>query len=81
MHLEKFNKLSQERQLDIIIMMGVMLIECRRFNFTLRLFQISRFYIEVYSMEGSGEVIAINAFEDTESLENYLEQIDISELV
>lgn len=81
MNIEKFNRLSQEKQLDITMMMGVLLIECRRFNFTLRLFQIHSFYIEVYSMEESGEVIAINAFEDIENLETYLEQIDISELV
>lgn len=81
MLLEKFNRLSQEKQLDITMMMGVMLMECRRFNFTLRLFQIYRFYIEIYSMEESGEIIAINAFEDIDSLETYLEQIDISTLV
>ena len=81
MHLEKFNRLTQEKQLDITMMMGVLLMECRRFNFTLRLFQLHKFYIEIYSMEESGEVIAINAFEDIESLETYLDQIDISTLV
>ena len=81
MHLEKFNRLTQEKQLDITMVMGVLLMECRRFNFTLRLFQLHKFYIEIYSMEESGEVIAINAFEDIASLETYLDQIDISTLV
>ena len=81
MHLEKFNLLSQEKQLDMTMMMGVLLMECRRFNFTLRLFQFHKFYVEIYSMEESGDIIAINAFEDIESLETYLEQIDISPLV
>jgi hypothetical protein len=81
MLLEKFNRLCQEKQLDITMMMGVLLMECRRFNFTLRLFQIYGFYIEIYSMEESGEVIAINAFEDIDSLDTYLEHIDISTLV
>lgn len=81
MRLEKFNSLNQERQLSTTMMMGVLLVECRRFNFTLKLFQICSFYIEVYSMEESGEVIAINAFEDIDSLESYLEKIDISTLV
>jgi hypothetical protein len=81
MLLEKFNRLSQAKQLDVTMMMGVLLMECRRFNFTLRLFQLLQFYIEIYSMEESGEIIAINAFEDLDSLETYLEQIDISPLV
>ncbi len=81
MNLVKFNSISQDKQLDVTMTLGVLLIECRRFNFTLRLFQIQKFYIEVYSTEESGEVIAINAFEDIDSLDSYLEQIDISKLV
>jgi hypothetical protein len=81
MHFEQFNRYGQEKQLDITMMTGVLLMECRRFNFMLRLFQVRQFYVEIYSMEESGEVIAINAFNDTDSLETYLEQIDIKPLL
>ena len=58
-----------------------MLIECRRFNYCLQLFQVDNLYVEVYSMQKAGEIVSVNAFEDTGNLETYLEEIDISELV
>ena len=81
MEYEKFNQLQQDRQLGLLKTSAVLLVECRRFNLSLKLYQVEKFYVELYSNEETGEVVAINAFEDLNNLESYLEQIDISEVL
>jgi hypothetical protein len=39
------------------------------------------YYVEVFRGQENNKIIMIQAFDDTECLEPYLEQIDISELV
>ena len=78
---ETYNQLQQEKQMDLLMKRGVLLVECRRFNLRLRLFGLDNFYVEIYSTEETGEVIAVNAFDDLSTLDTYLEKIDISELV
>ena len=81
MTTEQFNRLDRDKQLDYVMKFGILLIECKRFKFALRLFQLHHLYVEVYSTEKRGEIVSINAFEDVDDLEPYLSTIDISEVM
>lgn len=75
-----FNKLDIEKQLNLVMCKGVLLTDCIKYNLELRLFQLENYYAEMFTLETNGELISIYAFEDMESLQPYLERIDISDL-
>ena len=81
MRCQVYNRLQQEKQLELVKVFGVLLLECKRFNFRLRLFQLYKFYVEVYSTQKRGDIVSVNAFEDVSNLDPYLSEIDISELM
>ena len=81
MNYHTFRKIEEEKQIDLVFWYGVLLVECQRFNLTLRLFQLDAFYVEIYCLETTGEIVSIHSFEGTSGLETYLKEIDISELI
>ena len=60
---------------------GTILLHSFRHNLEMRLFSLNNFYVEVYNVKGTGEVMMINTFSDIFSLESWLQEVDISELV
>ena len=48
-------------------------------TFTVLLFQLESFYIEIYFNKECDEIIWIKGFDSVDELEPYLESIDISE--
>lgn len=81
MSLASFNRLRTEAQLEMLMHVGVLLVECKRNHRTLRLFFLHRFYVEVVASSENGRIIKISAFEDIERLEPYLHEIDLSSLI
>ena len=81
MVLKSFRKLNREVQIDLLKVCGILLMECKGLRVVMRLFCFHDFYVEVFSDQQRGRIIMINAFEDTECLEPYLQQIDISGIV
>lgn len=80
MKLGAFQRLDQQSQLDAAMARGVYLMHYTKYNVVVRLFQVDRFYAEVYSRSEDGEVIMIHAFEDMRYLEPYLEKLEIPAL-
>ena len=80
MMMKNFRKLSLDVQLDLLDVCGILLMECKGLRVGMTLFSFGNFYVEVFSELENERIIMINAFDDVESLEPYLQQIDISEL-
>jgi hypothetical protein len=76
-----FNLLKREKQLTLICQEGILLAECRRFNYVLRLFALHDFYVELSFLQKEGSIITIHSFKDSKDLDPYLEEIDISSLI
>jgi hypothetical protein len=74
----RFNKLGKAQQLALINRFGVLLLESTRCKYFVRLYNLFNFYVEAYCLIESGEVVIINAFDDTNYLQPYLQEIDIS---
>jgi|GraSoiStandDraft_16_1057320.scaffolds.fasta_scaffold1174514_1 hypothetical protein len=81
MSLLSFNRLRTEAQLEMLMHVGVLLVECKRGNRTMRLFFLHRYYVEVIASSETGKVIRISAFEDIKRIEPYLHEIDLSSLI
>jgi hypothetical protein len=81
MILNDFNRLDQYKQLDEIMTKGVLLLQSKRYNVHVKLFQLDNFYAEVFSLHENNKVIMINAFENTDYLEPYLAEVDVSALL
>lgn len=75
-----FNRISLQKQLKLIRECADTLLKISRYNLVLHLYQLDRFYVEIFSRADSNEVINIYAFEDVANLDPYLDAIDISEL-
>jgi hypothetical protein len=81
MLLRDFKRLTRSLQLNLLNSDGVMLVECRGMRVTMELYSFFDYYVEIFRGHDNNKIIMIHAFDDTECLEPYLEQIDISQLV
>ncbi|SHF21229.1 hypothetical protein [Flavisolibacter ginsengisoli] len=81
MILRDFKRLKRSLQLELLETEGIMLVECRGLRVTMELYAFLDYYVEVFRGQENDKIIMIQAFDDTECLEPYLEQIDISGLV
>jgi hypothetical protein len=81
MVLCNYTLMAQDKQLDFVMRKGAHLLATRRYNMIINLFAADNFYVEVISHEKSGEIITINAFDDMEYLEPYLQKVDVSEVL
>jgi hypothetical protein len=78
MKAAKFNNLDIDSQINLAMSKGTFLAQSNKYNLHLYLFQLDKTYIEIFSKDDSGEIITIRAFEDTDHLDTYLQEIDIS---
>ena len=63
--------------MQVALVKGVYLMEQKRYNVHMRLFQVGHFYVEIFSLGHEGEVIMVNAFDDMSYLESYLEKLEL----
>lgn len=81
MTLDDFNALDEQNQADSIIRMGVFLAYRLYKEFKIFLYQIDDFYIEVYYNNRYNLVQGFSAFEYCNSLDPYLKNIAIPEII
>ncbi|MDB5250874.1 MAG: hypothetical protein JWP27_43 [Flaviaesturariibacter sp.] len=81
MTLQRFQCLSQQAQQDTVKHLGVFLGERVSRDMTVLLYGLNDFYSEIFRMRGSGAIVKVRSFTDTDLLEPYLAEIDIRELL
>ena len=81
MTLHHFNALDQEKQRRWVLRKGVYL--CSRYSrdFTVLLFDVDGFYIEVYFYTATNTIFLLKSFDQTDPLTPYLHAIDIQSLL
>jgi hypothetical protein len=80
MKLTYFNLLDEIAQAEALLNHGVLVAERIYKEFTIFLYQLNRFYVEVYYHNKFTMIQGFRAFESTTALEPYLEEIDITSL-
>jgi hypothetical protein len=81
MTLQQFKALSQNMQYRNLLLNGVCLTSRDTADSCILLFQLSDFYIEIYFDRNCDEIIESRSFRDTDELQPYLKQMDISSIV
>jgi len=80
MKLTDFNLLDEIKQAEALLNYGVLVAERMYKNFTIFLYQVNQFYVEVYYHNTFSIIQGFRGFENTNALEPYLEEIDITSL-
>ncbi len=80
MNIDKYNKVSESSQLNILDEFGVLLGEREDRFCRIKLYQIDNFYVEVYLHTHFNVVVKIQSSTDTDCLEPYIENMDINSL-
>jgi hypothetical protein len=76
---EEFRLLDDDQQTEVLLDRGVFLAERLYKNFTIFLYQVDHFYVEIYHNLRFNVMQGMRSFEDDEeSLQPYLDRIDIS---
>lgn len=78
MELDEFKLLSPSQQNYLLQNEAVYLGEINENTDSFLLFQLDIFYVEIYYRKG--EQLALNLFDETESLDPYLEMINIDSI-
>lgn len=81
MTLDEFTLLNETKQAQTLLKKGIFLTERLYKNFSILLYQLDNFYVEVYHNLRFDVMQGMRCFEDDEALQPYLESIDISCLV
>ena len=81
MTLDQFTDLTETRQAETLLERGIFLADRLYKNFSIFLYQLDNFYVEVYHNLRFDVMQGMRCFEDEEALQPYLESIDISCLV
>ena len=81
MTLDEFTILNEAKQAEALLKKGIFLTERLYKNFSILLYQLDNFYVEVYHNLRFDVMQGMRCFEDDETLQPYLESIDISCLV
>lgn len=81
MTLSAFNKLKTEEQQKAVLMQGVFLAERRDPPLRMMLYDMGKFYVEVFFLSRYNKVAWFNGFKSTKKLEPYLQKIDISPIL
>jgi len=80
MKLTDFNLLDEIKQAEALLNYGVLVAERMYKNFTIFLYQVNQFYVEVYYHNTFSIIQGFRGFENTNALEPYLDEIDITSL-
>ncbi|MGZ8561741.1 MAG: hypothetical protein ACXWV3_09120 [Flavisolibacter sp.] len=81
MTLSTFSSLNEAQQAEVLLDRGIFLAERLYKNFTIFLYQVDHFYVEIFYNLRFNTTQGMRGFEDDETLEPYLDSIDISCLV
>lgn len=78
MTIADFTLLDEIKQAQTLVERGVFVAERLYKNFSIFLYQVDSFYVEIYHNLRYNAMQGMRSFEDDEALEPYLEEIDIS---
>lgn len=81
MTLQQFSRLSEHEQFRNLLVRGVCIADRKTDEHLVLLFQLDRFYVEVYFNLYCDEITELKLFEDVEELSPYLEVMDISKVI
>jgi hypothetical protein len=81
MTLNEFTLLNEARQAQTLLERGTFLTDRLYKNFSIILYQVDNFYVEVYHNLRFDIMQGMRCFQDDEALQPFLESIDISCLV
>ena len=81
MTLDEFAGMNETQQAETLLEHGNFLADRLYKNFSIFLYQLDSFYVEVYHNLRFDILQGIRCFEDDDALQPYLESIDISCLV
>lgn len=81
MKVEEFKKLHPKRQRQHVMQRGVFLGRRESSRFSIYLYALEGFYVEVYFFKEGGEYSTLRPFGEVDKLAPYLQHIDIHELV
>lgn len=81
MTLQHYNAMDQEKQRLWVLHKGVYLCARKTRDFTVFLFALDGFYIEVYFYNANDLIFLIKSFDDTDELEPYLQEINLTPLL
>ena len=81
MTLISFQSLSQREQCEVTLKKGEPLSDRIEDDFTLLLYQLYSFYVELYFHTATNELVWINSFESSIDLDPNLSPVDVSKLV
>lgn len=80
MNLVQFNSLNDTEQAETLLEKGVCVAELFYKEFKILLYQVNRFYVEVYYHITYDMIQGFRGFESMTALDPYLQSIDITEL-
>ncbi|RYY40974.1 MAG: hypothetical protein EOO08_03870 [Chitinophagaceae bacterium] len=81
MTVPQFRAFSARKKKITVLRTGSFLCERKRGLFRTMLYQVDGFYAEIWFFRFGREVLWYNAFDNTQQLQPYLKQIDISGLL
>lgn len=81
MTLDQFTLLNEAKQAETLLERGIYLADRVYKNFSIILYQLDSFYVEVYHNLRFDIMQGMRCFQDDDALLPYLESIDISSLV
>jgi hypothetical protein len=81
MQLKEFCVLEQIAQQEMVLDEGIYLSSRLFMDYTVLLFQLDCFYVELYYPKDKDKCVIIKGFEDTNELEPYLNRINIASLL
>ncbi|GAC1419273.1 MAG: hypothetical protein NVS9B7_20800 [Flavisolibacter sp.] len=80
MKINHFELLELKEKLAFVKHFGVFLAQRNYYNLIIKLFQVDAYYVEVFTFKDDGKVLLIQTFNNTEELDPYLSEIDITAL-
>lgn len=81
MTMYEFFHLPRARQMDVLYQEGIYLAKRKDAGFTLVLYQLDSYYVEVRYRKYRKVIESLRCFHKLDLLEPYLEQIDVEELI
>lgn len=80
MKLSKFYSKSLDQRIIIVDQLGTFLASCQRPTGTCSLFYLDGFFAEVWFEGKGGKIFLVLAYNDTDGLKDYLDQISLSSI-
>lgn len=81
MKVEAFKKLHPKRQRQQVLERGILLGRRESSRYSIYLYGLEDFYVEVYFFKEGGEYSTLRPFGEVDKLAPYLQQINIQELL